>query len=304
VRVGAHCRLARAKLNLGLAVLAREASGFHQIETLFCALELADDVELTLSGDGVRLTMAAPAGPAAHASPAPEAVPDLGPEQENLACRAAAAFFRHTGAEPRVAIRLIKRIPAGAGLGGGSSDAAAVLAGLNTLHGGPVPPGELLRIGAGLGSDVPFFMSGSAFALAWGRGNRMVPLPPLPPAPVLLAVPPVPVATADAYAELARCRGDSYVAPPAILDIGLTTWEQAAAHAKNDFEDVVFKRMPVLAELREEIAASGAVLARMTGTGSTVFGVYRDYAAATRARRRLARGFTDVRFLLTRTLAR
>ncbi|HSJ05247.1 MAG TPA: hypothetical protein VK936_01010, partial [Longimicrobiales bacterium] len=200
---GIRTVLAHAKINVGLAVLARESGGFHQIETVFCRLELADEIEITTGGDGLRFSVAAP-----PEDPGPP--PDLGPDDANLAWRAAIAFREATGRAPDLAIRLIKRIPAGGGLGGGSSDAAAVLAELNRIEGSPVPPDGLLRLGGGLGSDVPFFLSGAPFVLAWGRGTRMLPLPPLPSAPVLLAVPPMGVSTPEAYAALAATREDSH----------------------------------------------------------------------------------------------
>jgi 4-diphosphocytidyl-2-C-methyl-D-erythritol kinase len=289
-----HLELAHAKVNLRLAVLAREAGGFHQIETVFCALELADEVEVIPGGDGLSLDVVAP--PEGGRPP-----PELGPVQQNLAWRAAALFYEHTGEPARVGIRLVKRIPAGAGLGGGSSDAAAVLRALNTLHDAPLSPAALLGLGARLGSDVPFFLSGARLALAWGRGSRIAPLPALPARSVLLAVPSIPVATAAAYADLARARGDDWTAPPAVLEPGPRSWAEAAAHANNDFEDVVFARLPQLAELRRAIENSGALIARMTGTGSTVFGVYGGAAAAEQARVALAAEHREVEWIATAT---
>jgi 4-diphosphocytidyl-2-C-methyl-D-erythritol kinase len=284
---------ARAKLNLRLSVLAREAAGFHQIETLFCTLELADELEVSLEGDGVELRVLAP-----PEDPGPP--PDLGPIRSNLAHRAAVGFFAAARLPPRALILLTKRIPAGAGLGGGSSDAAAVLEGLNTLHGEPLDRQALLDAGAGLGSDVPFFLTGATLALAWGRGGRLAALPPLPARPVLLAVPAVRVATAAAYADLAASRGDDYAAPPALLP-ALTSWSDVAGAAHNDFEPVVFAQHPQLAELRGALEDAGAALARMTGTGSALFGVFDDAAAASGARERLAGRFPDVQWLLTST---
>jgi 4-diphosphocytidyl-2-C-methyl-D-erythritol kinase len=288
--------LAPAKLNLSLRVLAREESGFHQVETLFCALGLAD--ELKISGDtaGLRLDVFPP-----PESPGP--APDLGPLHDNLAWRAAATFFQRTGLPPAATIRLTKRIPSGAGLGGGSSDAAAVLKALNSMHGRPMSPEELLLAGAQLGSDVPFFLAGCSLAWAWGRGGRLLPLTPLATRPVLLAVPPVAVTTPDAYAWLAAGRTTRYVAPPAVLPTALESWADAEAVAANDFETVIFQRLPLLRDVRDALAASGARLARMTGTGSVLFGVYDEVAAAENAAEDLRERFPDVMFLLTRTAA-
>jgi 4-diphosphocytidyl-2-C-methyl-D-erythritol kinase len=300
--------LAHAKLNLSLVVLAREASGFHQIETVFCRVALADEV-CFLPGDAsgqLRL----------HVDGEP-----LGAMEENLAYRAARIFHEAAGTGAGEVIRLVKRIPVGGGMGGGSSDAAAVLRGLNRLHGHPLGRDDLLRLGAGLGSDVPFFLAAAALARAGGRGGRIQPLPPLPSVPVLLALPPVAVSTAEAYADLAARRHADWVAPPAIITAVPESWEEIAAAAGNDFEDVVFPRIPLLRTLRDALRDHGAAIARMTGTGSTVFGIFasagtgvsgagdsaapaaadRDSRAAA-ARDSLAAAFPDTRFLLTHTL--
>jgi 4-diphosphocytidyl-2-C-methyl-D-erythritol kinase len=287
--------LAHAKLNLSLVVLAREEAGFHQIETLFCALELADEIEVSATGRRIHLQLMAP-------PEAPGSTPDLGSPQQNLAHRAAALFYSAADLEPGVELRLTKRIPAGGGLGGGSSDAAAVLNTLNRIHAQPLSRQRLLEIAARLGSDVPFFLAGSALALGWGRGTRLLPLPPLPSAPVLLAVPRERVATADAYADLAVRRGRSTAAAPAIIHPAIRRWEDAAAVARNDFEDVIFPRIPLLARLREALIEEGALMARMTGSGSTIFGIFDDAAIAADARSTLAGRFSDTEFRLTRTL--
>ncbi|HEV7589378.1 MAG TPA: hypothetical protein VGO40_14775, partial [Longimicrobium sp.] len=164
---------APAKVNLRLCILAREESGYHALETLLCAISLADQIVVTRGDAGIRLTV--------------EGGVDVGPPGRNLAVRAAERFYREMGAAPAIDLHLTKHIPAAAGLGGGSSDAAAVLRALNALHGEPLPPAALLRMAIELGADVPFFVCGSPFALAWGRGERVMPLPPLPPLPVLVA---------------------------------------------------------------------------------------------------------------------
>lgn len=287
--------MARAKLNLSLRVLAREASGFHQIETIFCAIELADEVEVSTDCDpGIHLHVAGP--PEAAAPP-----PDLGPTESNLAVRAARTFLDASGMPEQADIRLTKRIPAGAGLGGGSSNAAAVLGALNRLHDSPLSQEQLLELGGTLGSDVPFVLAGAPLALAWGRGTRMLPLPPLPALPVLLAVPGVRVNTAQAYASLAA-RSAGFV-PPARLLAPPRSWDDVARAAVNDFEDIIFRGIPRLSDLRVAMEQAGAIMARMTGSGSVLFGVFPDTASADSARGRLADRFTDVDWVLTRTAA-
>jgi 4-diphosphocytidyl-2-C-methyl-D-erythritol kinase len=302
--------LAHAKLNLSLVVLAREASGFHQIETVFCCVDLADEICI-FPDDGSSNANGDRRMPVRLQVQGDER--GLGAIEENLVYRAATVFHESAGTEAGELIRLVKRIPVGGGMGGGSSDAAAVLRGLNRLHGEPLSRDELLRLGAGLGSDVPFFLAGAAFARAGGRGDRIQPLPALPSVPVLLALPPVAVSTAEAYASLAARRHTHWVAPPAVITAVPHAWEEIAAGAGNDFEDVVLPRIPLLRDLRDALRDHGAGIARMTGTGSTLFGIFDSgansdsgaggsAALAAAARDSLAAAFPDTRFLLTHTL--
>ena len=280
---------APAKLNLSLRVLARETTGYHQIETLFCALELADEITISRTSGGASLAVEPPAD-------RPGAAPDLGPSEENLAYRAAALFLREAPLDYGVHIRLVKRIPAGAGLGGGSSDAAAVLRALNELRPKPIPAQALLELGARLGSDVPFFVTGAPLALAWGRGERIIPLPPLAPASVVLAVPPERVATADAYAACAADRA------PAPMVVRLpASWSDVAKLAHNDFETTVFSWHPRLGAVRAMLEDAGANIARLTGTGSVVFGLFTDAADAAAAADRITDAYPDIDTIVTQT---
>ena len=281
--------LAPAKLNLSLRVLARESTGFHQIETLFCALELADEIAISPTSGGVSLAVEPP-------TDQPGPAPDLGPIDANLAYRAAALFLKEAPLDGGVHIRLVKRIPAGAGLGGGSSDAAAVLRALNELRSKPIPPRALLELGSRLGSDVPFFITGAPLALAWGRGERIAPLPPLAPAPVVLAVPPERVVTADAYAALAAEGAPS----PMVVDIP-ASWSDVANLAHNDFEATVFSWHPRLGAVRAMLEDAGANIARLTGTGSVVFGLFTDAADAAAAADRITDAYPDIDTIITQT---
>ena len=255
---------AHAKVNLFLRVLAREADGFHGIETLFCRVSLADELEATRAeAPGVTLD----AGEAT----------DLGPATENLAVRAARLVLEGTGRRFGVHLRLVKRIPVRAGLGGGSSDAAAALIAANTLAGNAIPRHELLQLAARLGSDVPFFLSGAPLALAWGHGERLLRLPPLPAAPALLLSPPVPIATPDAYGWLdeSRARGSRRGAVALELE-GLRTWGDIGRMAGNDFESAVFGRHGAVRAAFEALAGTHPVVCRMSGSGSALFAVYRS----------------------------
>ena len=278
--------LARAKLNLHLRLLARDDSGYHQLETLFCRLDLADELEIEASGDGVRLSIVGP---------------ELGPPGQNLVVRAAEAFQRQAGIATGASIHLVKRIPAGAGLGGGSSDAAATLLALNRLYGEPLDATELAQVGIALGSDIPFFLAETALALAWGRGERLVALEAPPRAHVLLAVPPFAIATADAYRRLDAARAAGYE-PVAHLHhlADYRTWPTLAARALNDFEDVVFPDHPRLPALKAALHPD-AFLAQLTGSGSAVFGVFHSDSALRAAHERLRREFPDVALIETAT---
>ena len=256
--------LAQAKINLYLRVLAREASGYHSIETLFQRLDWGDDVTVRLAS-GRSLDCTGPAIP-------PEG---LGPTEKNLAFRAAVAYAEATGWPNGFAIEIEKRIPVGGGLGGGSADAGAVLRALDALAPAPLGP-RLVEIASDLGADVPFMAIDSPLALAWGRGERMLPLTPLDSRPIVLLVPEFPVATAEAYGWVASGRG-SYVPEATVLSPDtLATWEGLAAVATNDFERVVAGRHPRIAELVDELASLGALPAMMSGSGSTVFGIFAE----------------------------
>ena len=278
---------APAKVNLRLRVHGREPSGFHPIETVFCALDLADEVEVELTGgESVRLDLEGP---------------DLGPPERNLAVRAAEALLREAGLRQGVRIALRKRIPAGGGLGGGSSDAAAVLRALDRLLPGAVSSGALHGLAATLGSDVPFFLAGSPLAAGLGRGDVLTPLPGLPAAPVVLAIPPFGIATGEAYGWLDADRGDraagaslEAVPPPA-------SWEDAAREAVNDFEGSVYRRHPVLGRVRDALRAAGARIALLSGSGSTVFGIFGSGDAAARAARAVRAAAPDVEVRITAT---
>ena len=256
VRIGAQ-----AKLNLHLRVLAREESGFHTIETLFHRIDLADDILIAVTA-GER-TIDVQGG-------------ETGAAESNLAFRAAKAYAEHAGWPAGFRIELEKKIPVGAGLGGGSADAAAVLRALNSIAPRPLPRPGLLQLAASLGSDVTFLAAGAVMALAWGRGERMLECSPLPRRDILLMTPRFPVSTADAYRWLDEDRAegrDGITVPLSIDPLSLTTWEAIAAFARNDFEATVMARHPMLEGYLERLRRTRASFAAMTGSGSTIFGV-------------------------------
>lgn len=274
---------ARAKVNLFLRVLAREASGYHGIETLFCRIRLADTLVAERGGAAGEVTLEVEGGP------------DLGPVERNLAVRAARAVLDATGPRFGVALRLAKRIPVEAGLGGGSADAAAALEAVNQLAGNAVPRAELLHFAARLGADVPFLLSGASLALGWGHGERLLRLPPLPSAPLLLVCPPVAVPTAEAYGWVAEARQSAGPRGALALDLdALSRWSDVARMAGNDFESPVFGRHPEVRAAFEALARTGPLLCRMSGSGATLVALYRSEREREDAKMMLGRKFGPV----------
>jgi 4-diphosphocytidyl-2-C-methyl-D-erythritol kinase len=263
--------LAPAKVNLALRVLRKRRDGYHDIDTLFQAIDLCDEVGVELAVSGLLLEV--------------EGAGDLGPVEHNLAYRAAAAFLEELGSTAGARVRLVKRIPVGSGLGGGSSDAAAVLRCLSALLGG-VGADKVRAIGAALGSDVPFFLGVSPMARGRGRGELLQALTPLPAADLVVVSPPVHVSTAEAYRSLGRRIGEGDASEK--RDLLLPVWSDAPEVATNDFQSVIAEAHPEVAQALTALRAAGARLALMTGSGSTCFGLFGDRPGAEAAAARLA----------------
>ena len=274
-----------AKINLWLRVFGKDSKGYHAIETLFQRISIADTLAIEPAGTGVTLA-------------APEA---LGPAKDNLVVRAAERFFRETGIGGGARITLTKGIPWNAGLGGGSSDAAATLLALNELHGSPLPAADLMTLGAELGSDVPFFLTGASLALGWGRGERLLALPPLAPRPLLIVPPAAPVRTADAYGWIDQDRaltehtGEfAAVVPSAVLG----DWAEVRRRSHNDFESAVAGRLPAIGHWLDRLRETDALLVRLCGSGGAVVALYeteheRDSAAAQLGQPGILKGSTQ-----------
>jgi len=253
---------AHAKANLFLRVLAREASGFHSLETLFTLLELHDEITVQRIADGIELTVEGW---------------DTGPTEENLAYRAAELVLKATGRRFGVRMHLVKRIPVQAGLGGGSSDGAAALHAVNRLADNSVPRHELVQFAAKLGSDVAFFASEASLALAWGRGERLMRLPAPEPAPVLIAVPTFGISTKVAYDLVDAAQAEGQPRGSVVLDQTVfETWGGIGRLGGNDFESVIFRQEPALGELFERMAETRPLLVRLSGSGSAIFAIYKN----------------------------
>jgi 4-diphosphocytidyl-2-C-methyl-D-erythritol kinase len=266
--------LAYAKINVLLRILAREASGYHTIETLFQRIALHDDVAVTVDVPEHTLAIEGPALPASG----------IGLATHNLAWRAAQAYVTESGWNTGWRIAIEKRIPVGGGLGGGSADAAAVLRALEHLSPVPLGRARILELAAGLGADVPFFVSGFSRALAWGRGDCVLELTPLTPLPVTLVVFSDGVSTADAYAAFAERRSatahaaSALPAPstwPRVYDAAaMASWSSVLALGENDFEAVVpacvRDTLPHLRAIAERERARGnRCIALLSGSGAT-----------------------------------
>jgi len=274
-----------AKINLCLHIVGRRPDGYHELRTIFQAISLHDTLRLSLvATPGISLEADEPSLPA-------------GPE--NLVCRAIAAISCELGFHGGIQARLEKRIPVARGLGGGSSDAAAALIGMLRLTNKKMPLARLVEIGASLGADVPFFLFGGR-AVAVNRGDEVYPLPDIPKRSVLVVSPRgIGVSTKDAY-EWVSAELTNRPVTHRIQGFCALCWSRQGTGVSNDFEAPVFRRYPRLGEIRGALLERGAAEAALAGSGSAVFGVFRNPAQA----RRAARKFPEDSVFVVETLSR
>ena len=278
---------AHAKVNLDLRVLGTRPDGFHELRTVFQAIELHDTlVSVERRGPfNVKCRM-----------------PGVPLDENNLVWRAAAGLWKalgRSGPPCDVEVTIDKRIPIQAGLGGGSADAAAALLALARLWGGA--PVTLLReVGTAIGDDVAFFLSGGT-ALGLGLGEEIYPLVDLPPHWIVIVRPPFGVSTAEAYSwyDDDRSAGLKETRELQILPV---PWPTRAAQMINDLEPPVLRRHPEITQLKSALREAGAVASAMSGSGSAVFGLFRSRADAARCVKPLSKGGHHA--LLTRTISR
>jgi 4-diphosphocytidyl-2-C-methyl-D-erythritol kinase len=258
---------ALAKINLDLRVLGKRPDGFHELRTVFQTIDLADTLEIACT-------------------PARRTAISLWDElqiADNLVVRAARVVMEAMRATGQIEMRLTKRIPMGAGLGGGSSDAAAVLLALPALMGRHVDLPMLCSLGEQLGSDVPFFLLGGT-AVGIGRGSELFPLPDTPSRQGILVAPGVHVNTAQAYRDLSP-RLTTELQQNKMVSFQSVAWDtRSLASARNDFEAVVFEQHRKLATLKKRLVRAGATAALMTGSGSALFGLFPDRNGIFRAK--------------------
>ena len=276
-----------AKVNFGLQVLGKREDGFHEIRTILQSVDLHDRIVLDRRREpGIEF--------ASNST-------DLHPRR-NLVCDAIRLFFRKLKIRGGIKVYLDKRIPIGAGLGGGSSNAAATLRGLSILCQRPQPIGQMLEWGGELGSDVPFFLLGGK-CLGVGTGAEVYPLEDSPKQYILLVVPSFPVSTAGAYSRLSlKLTKKGSLGKISAFCSGYLNSLGGALALGNDFESVVFSDFPQLKKIKQLLIQSGARGAGLSGSGSALFGVFGSPKELFMARS--AMKAEDIRLIETRTVNR
>lgn len=252
-----------AKLNLDLRVLHKRPDGYHELRTIFQTISLADTLEIQYRSGRTSIEIKSNLS-----------IPG------NIVEKAAHLVLKTTRRTGQVGFVLQKNIPLGAGLGGGSSNAAAVLLALPALLGKPLPIHKLMELASELGSDVPFFLLGGT-ALGLGRGTELYPLPERPARPALLIVPEIHSSTPEAYRALER-QAEHAKTPEILRNFQEVAWA-GSQDWRNDFEEVVFRQHPLLKLIKRKLLKLGAAPALMSGSGSCIFGMFGSRALRDRA---------------------
>ncbi len=251
--------LARAKINLTLDILGKRADGYHEVEMLMQTVELADTIELSELDAGIKFQV--------------DSAENIPTDATNLAYRAALEVQNFCGKNFGVAISLTKKIPTAAGLAGGSSDAAAVIRGLNRLYKLKLTIEQLCKIGAKIGSDVPYCIVGGT-CLAKGRGEILTKLPDLKKMSVILIKPRGEISTAWSYKTFDTLPAEQIQHPPTteiISDLDCGDYDLAFKKFTNVLEPVALKKFPAIAKFEEQLLNLGAKVAMMSGSGPTIF---------------------------------
>ena len=265
--------LSPAKINLFLQVTGKRPDGYHELFSLMCCLDLFDVIYLQFSGRRIELVSDCLQIPL---------------DETNIAHKAATLFLKKLDITDGLSIRIDKRIPVAAGLGGGSSNAASVLTGLNQHYGFPFSPNELMSMGLEIGADVPFFLFQKP-AFPSGVGEKLEAYPGSLPFHILLLNPGVEVHTAEVFRNLnlrlTKCK--KIITKPSLKQSGF----DVSLHLCNDLETVTISKYPVIESLKKQLISHGALGALMSGSGPTVFGLFSDPRTADEARRKIGLGF-------------
>jgi 4-diphosphocytidyl-2-C-methyl-D-erythritol kinase len=279
--------LTPAKINLFLRVVGRRPDGYHLLDSVFLPISLYDRIRLEMR-------------PAADASVEIRCNwPELPTDMRNLAVRAASAFMAEFGLRSQVTIELDKNIPAGAGLGGGSSDAGAVLAMMARLARISDPP-RLRKVAVAIGADVPFFLDPGP-ARVGGIGELIMPLDSIPDLALLILVPPIEVRTGKIFGELTREQWSGAAPPDCINDLTGSDDYGLSRLMVNDLAPVAMRYYPEIARLLDLLKGLGARAAAMSGSGGAVFGVFDDREAVTRAANEAIRHAPEARVISAQT---
>ena len=261
-----------AKINLSLDVLGRLENGYHEVQMVMQTVSVFDLVTVSKIKHGIELSTN---------------LPYLPIDRNNIAYRAAEEFFEYTGIKEGVSIDISKRIPVGAGLAGGSSNASAVLKAMNKLFGTGLSLKELCNIGVKLGADVPYCVLGGT-RLAEGIGEKLSPLPRLPKCSIILVKPGFSISTKTVYEKIDSCIDYKHPETKKIIEgLRQSDLNTITSAMGNVLEEVSIAEHPILQQVKDELYSLGAIRAQMSGSGPTVFGIFKTYDEARRAKKEL-----------------
>lgn len=262
-----------AKINLALEILGQRSDGYHELRTIFQTVDLRDFIDIEEAESDIEIR-------GNH--------PDMPLDERNLAFQAAQKLLSLIGTKKGLRIRIEKNIPIAAGLGGGSSNAAAVLLGLNKLWQLGIEDEELLNIASSLGADVPYFLLGGT-VLGLGRGDELFALKEVAADHMIIACPARKISSAEAYKKwnlkLTKNKNDNIIIRRFSFFKGNLSNIQ-----KNDFEDVILKEVPLIGEIKAQMKKLGSRYCLMSGSGPAVFGIFPDSASASKAFHQLQKG--------------
>ncbi len=260
---------AYAKINLSLDVLGTLENGYHEVQMVMQTVSLYDLVTVTKIEEGIEVSTN---------------LPFLPTDKNNLAYKAAVEFFNYTGIKPCVHINISKRIPVGAGLAGGSSNASAVLKALNKLFDTKLSLKKLCQLGVKIGADVPYCVLGGT-RLAEGIGEKLSPLPKIPPCHILLVKPSFSISTKEVYNKIDSVKDYRHPDTDRLIEgICESDIDKIASSMGNVLEEVSLNDYPILSDLKEELRALGAIGSQMSGSGPTVFGIFKTAEEAAKAK--------------------